>query len=235
MIKIACSGFPVGRKKYETHFRTVELSALFNAFPRPSTIEKWSATAADGFEFVVCASKLITHPSKKTAAASTKTLAHRIGYFQDTAEVRQAFQRTWAAAETLKSKIVLFQCPAFFSPHADHVQRLQKFFQPIPRGNKHIVWEPPASWPLTLVESLSRSLYLTPSANPLAKNYKPTNSPMRYFRIGANGKTSGISHMSDLELQDIRAACDRPLSYVVFNNGPTAFADALRFRSLAHA
>ncbi len=235
MIKVACSGFPVGQKKYQSKLKTVELGGLFDAFPRISTLEKWGEAAKTDFEYIVCASKLITHPAKKTAAASHAPRTHRIGYFQDSPEVRQAFQRTWQAAEILRSRIVLFRCPSQLTPHPDHVQRVQNFFKGAARGNKHFVWEPPSSWPASLIDNVGRSLYLTSAANPLSRHYKPSNAPMRYFRIGADGKTSGIHSYSDSELRDIKAACDKPLSYVVFNNGPTSFFDAIRFFSLVHA
>lgn len=233
MIKIACSGFPVGRKRYESRLKTVELNRLFDSFPLVRTLEKWREAALSGFEYIVCASKIITHPAKnnlKTPAFSRR--AHHIGYFQDSAEVRHAFQRTWHAAETLNAKIVLFQCAPTLTPHADHVGRIQAFFRPIDRGTRHFVWEPPLSWPRNFVESLGKTMHMTAAANPLSKKYKPSNEPMRYFRLGAEGRTSGVTTFSDSELRDVKSACDKPLSYVVFNNGPTAFMDAVRFSEM---
>lgn len=231
MIKVACSGFPVNQRKYQNQLRAVELVGLFDAFPRASTIEKWGKKAGPEFEFVVCASKVITHPEKRAATHSRRGTG-RTGYFQDSPDVKLAFQKSWGAAETLNSKILLFKCPDHWTLHPDHVQRIHAFFKPLPRGNKHFVWEPPLSWSPTLIETLSKQLNLTPAANPLSKTYKPVAAPMRYFRIGLNGKTSGQGAMSIDELRAIKNACDRPLSYVIFNNGPTSFTDAVRFQAL---
>lgn len=231
MIKVACAGFPVSQKRYQNQLRTVELTNLFDSSPRTSTIEKWGRNAGPDFEFVVCASKTITHPEKR-ALTHTRPGGTGVGYFQNSEDVKIAFQRSWGTAEILNAKIILFKCPEHWTPHPDHAQRIHAFFKPLPRGTKHFVWEPPTSWPMALIETMSKQLNLTATANPLSKTYQPIAAPMRYFRIGLSGKTSGQGAMSIEELKVIKKACDRPLSYVVFNNGPTAFADAVRFQTL---
>lgn len=231
MIKIACAGFPVGRKKYEEKLQTVELAQLFDGFPRPNTIEKWRAEAPKDFDFIVCASKLITHEVKHRAQSSRRPTPG-VGFFQNSAAVRQATQLTMAAAETLRSRMVFFQLPAHFAATPDNVKRVQNYFLSTKSNHKIFAWETPLGWPFTLVEKLSFDHRLMPVMNPLGRKKPSPTAPMRYFRLGAEGKTSGIKRFSHDELKVVKAACDLPLCYVVFNNGPTAFEDAVRFQEM---
>lgn len=231
MIKIACAGFPIGQQKYQSNFPTVELTPMFIRSPRLGTLEKWRKEAASDFEFIVCASKAITHPSKHNAQKSRHQMPISSA-FQDSAIVRQALQFALTSAEILHSRLIYFKLNPHFAPTSDNVKSLQDFFRPLGKGHTLFAWEPPASWPYSLVESLSDSLRLMPVTNPLKKNAKPYDSPMRYFRLGTNGKTDGLQRFTDDDLKKVQAACDLPLCYVVFNNGPTAYEDATRFRNL---
>ncbi len=230
MIKVACADFPVGRKTYESKLRTVELDQLFDKTPRPETILKWKNEAPDQFDFIVCASKLITH-APTARAHSTRTRSLSTGSFADSAIVRQAYTNTLQIAEVLRARLVFFKLPSTFAPNADNIQRLQRFFSQ-KRGHILFVWEPPISWPLNLIDELSETYRIMPVMNPLGK-LKPTpNSPMRYYRLGGNGKTSGTGTISYEEMKKVKSLCDTPLCYVVFNNGPTAFEDAVKFSLL---
>src|SRR4051812_49567420 len=100
MIKVACAGFPVGKKTYESKLRTVELVDMFDKFPKQETLEKWRAEAPPQFDFIVCASKVITHASRSRAQNSRAGRPVTTA-LEDSAAVRQAYQRTLQAAETL--------------------------------------------------------------------------------------------------------------------------------------
>ncbi len=204
MIKIGCSGFPVGKRFYESKFKLAEVSEGAKKPPRPGTLAKWRERAAPGFEFIVCASSFI--PTDQTLNQ----------------------------AHALEARIVLFSFRSAMGPQADNVGRLQKFFGGIhARGTApfFLAWDPPAAWPRSLIESVSKSLRLVPATNPLNRRME-SPAPFRYFRLGDSKRTKGVHRFSDAELRDIKLACDKPLSYVVFNNGPYAFGDALRFASL---
>ncbi len=232
-IKIGCSGFPVAQKRYQEKFPLVELNQLFKKTPLDRTVEKWRRTASKGFEFIVCASETITHHASSASLLSTKSMTHHhhSGHFQDNAHVRQAFQKTIHMAETLASKVVIFKLPSNLTAHADNVGRLHQFFKAHPRHDKLFVWEPPHSWPHSLVEQLTTKLNLTPATNPLNARIK-LNGPFRYFRLGNATQTKGIHQFTNWELDSIKKACDKPLCYVIFNNGPTAYEDALRFSKM---
>jgi len=230
MIKIACADFPVGRQTYESKLKTVELDQLFDRFPKMETIEKWRSEAPPHFDFIVCASKLITHATK-TRAQQSRTVRKNLLSLDDNATSRQAYATTMKIAEILRARLVLFQLPPQFSPTPDNIGRVQAFFGK-PRGHVLFVWEHPLTWPPKLVDKLSEAHRIMPVINPLGKAAPTAQSPMRYYRLGGTGRTSGPGTLSDAELKKIITLCDTPLSYVVFNNGPTAFRDATRLAAM---
>jgi len=234
MIKIGCTGFPVGRKQYESKFGLVEVNQFFDKFPMGRTIEKWKAEAPKNFEFIVWAPRSVTHllKSGRNGAHSGFTQrSHKHGYFQDSAEVRHAFGRACSAAQTLDAKMIFFKLPKSLSAHSDNVGRIQKFFMSAPTSTLHFVWEPPTNWPLSLVSELSKSLGITPAVNPLGR-LGQAKGAIQYFRLGNTTETKAVHSFSSSELKDIKRACTKSLAYVIFNNGPTSFQDAVRFSEL---
>lgn len=233
MIKIACADFPVGREKYEAVLKTVELDQLFSKTPKMETVEKWRREAPEHFDFIVCASRAITHPTKTRAQHSRTIKKNQLG-LEDNAVTRHAYATTLKVAETLRARLVLFELAAQFGPTPDNIRRVQTFFSQR-RGHVLFAWEPPVTWPLKIVDRLSEAHRIMPVMNPLGP-LKPTpDSPMRYYRLGGTGRTSGAGELSDAELKKVISLCDTPLCYVVFNNGPTAFKDASRMVSMLDA
>ncbi|MCG3203391.1 MAG: hypothetical protein KCHDKBKB_00048 [Elusimicrobia bacterium] len=230
MIKIATANFPVGKKKYESSLKTVELDSLFTRFPKIETIQKWRQGAPDQFDFITCASRIITYPTKTRAQHSRHEQKNQTS-LEDSALTRQATERTLKIAEILRSRLVFFDFPSSFLPSPENIKRIQNYFSK-PRGHILFTWEPPVSWPLKLVDDLSEAYRIMPVMNPLGKAKPTPHSPMRYYRLGGHGKTSGTGPLSDNDLKKIISLCDTPLCYVVFNNGPTAFDDALRMMSM---
>jgi len=226
-IKVACAGYPVSQRTYQGRLNAVELIQWFDGLPKPSTLERWMSEAKKDFEFIACAPEVITHPQKD----DKQSFAHRYGFFQDTHEVHGAYQRAAVAAGVVKARTMLFRLPREMGANPEQVDRLTKFFKKVDRHKLNFVWEPPMNWPATLVTSVSNSLKLFPAMNPLA-GIKPPTGLIRYFRLGAGGKTSGVHKFSNEELAAVKAACEGAPSYVAFNNGPYAFEDACRFSML---
>ena len=202
LIKIGCTGFPVGQKFYQSKFRVVEMNQFMKKAPRVTTVDRWKKTAPSDFEFVL----------------STVALNRRL------------FDQAYQAAHTLGSKIILIETPPKATPSVDMIGKLQTFFKSLPRNNLSLAWEAPPKWPESLVESLLKSLHLIPASNPLQKENK-FRTPVRYFRVGRDRPFSPHHSLSDQELAVLRNACVQGHSYVLFNNGPYAFKDALRFAS----
>ena len=223
-IKIACSGFPVGQKMYRARLGAVELSQMFDGLPRAATLERWREESDAKFEFIACAPEDVTH----LQASAAERGHHKRGAFQNTTPVHHAFRGTVAAAAALKAKLLFVRIPRTMTAHADNVDRIMRFFKTADRGPLTVVWEPPVSWPASIVEGVSKALHFVTAMNPLSGK-APPKGPVRYFRIGAHGATGGIHSVTDAELAKIKDACHGATSYVVFNNGPRSFDDAVRF------
>ena len=61
-VRVGCCGFPVSRPRYFKSFGVVEVESGFYQPPKPSTAERWRSEAPEGFQFMVKAWQLITHP-----------------------------------------------------------------------------------------------------------------------------------------------------------------------------
>ncbi|MBI4588887.1 MAG: DUF72 domain-containing protein [Candidatus Rokubacteria bacterium] len=106
----------------------------FYNLPRLATVERWRRAAPPPFEFVLKAPQLITHePTSPTYRRLRIELSERqkrhYGAFKPTAEVYRAWADTLTLAPQLRSKVVLFQCPASFTPTPQHTANLAAFFE----------------------------------------------------------------------------------------------------------
>jgi len=62
VIKVGTSGFPVARPKYYKNFDVIEINATFCRVPAIELARKWRKEVPAGFEFIIKAWQLITHP-----------------------------------------------------------------------------------------------------------------------------------------------------------------------------
>jgi uncharacterized protein YecE (DUF72 family) len=232
-VRVGCCGWPVARARYFATFDLMEIQESFYNLPRRGTVEKWREAAPEGFEFVLKAPQLITHePTSPTyrrlkialSAAGKK----RYGSFKPTAEVRAAWAETLALARALRSRIVLFQCPASFSPTPAHIANLTGFFGAVERDGLAFAWEPRGDWSDADVKALCRRFRLIHCVDPFQRT--PAWGEPAYFRL--HGKGGYHYKYSDAELQELRTLL-KPFrgAYVLFNN-TEMFDDARRFRNL---
>src|SRR5258708_5094196 len=205
MIKIGCSGFPNSQRVYASSLNLVELNQLFDKFPSDTTLNKLRMGFPKEFEFIVCASRLISGQPTSLASPRSTPARARLGQFKATADVDHILGFALKAARVLKSRLIFFTMPGSFTPQADNVGRLHRFFDTIKRDSVEIVWEPPPSWPASLVKSLSKNLRLTQAINPLHEKPDPAGF-MRYYRLGDHKKTRGFYQFSKSELREIKAA-----------------------------
>lgn len=131
-VKVGCCSFPVKREQYFQDFKLVEIQRTFYKLPQLWTVEKWWEEAPSKFEFVVKAWKLITHPAtsptyRKVGLKIVEKSKNKYGYFQPTAEVRKAWEGVKRVAQSLKSKVILFQTPASFKPTQENISNLRSF------------------------------------------------------------------------------------------------------------
>ncbi len=235
MIKIGCSGYPVGKRKYQSTFSVVEVTKLRDAFSSTNIVQKWRDEAPKEFEFVLCASRIISHPRRQDAEIDIQSFKKtslkpaRVGYFQDSSDVNHAYRLTKDASLLLQSRIVFFEVPTTLYPQTDNIGRLQKFFkQPRQQGITY-VWQAPAHWPEQIIKDLSTSLNLVPATDPFVRPF-PWVKTFNYFRLNKpkSGPERRPYFKSDFEA--LKKACGHKLSYVIFNTGPFAFNHATDFQ-----
>lgn len=234
MIRVGCCGWPVGREEYFRHFGLVEIQESFYNLPQLKTVEQWRASAPEGFEFVLKAPQLITHEAssptyRRLRQKLTNTQKARYGAFKSTREVLAVWQSTLALAKRLRSKLVLFQCPASFTPTPEHRKNLKAFFNKIDRGGLLMAWEPRGAWEDAEIKRLCKALRLIHCVDPFQRA-SVWGTPT-YVRL--HGKGGYHYRYTDSESKEILRFCrERKESYVLFNNS-AMFEDAHRFMAMS--
>ncbi|HAH06751.1 MAG TPA: DUF72 domain-containing protein [Elusimicrobia bacterium] len=235
-LSIGCCGFPVAKDVYFSRFQTVELNAPFYALPRLTTARKWREEAPEGFEFSLKAWQVITHPAMSPTYRKLEGRLPgkpaRCGFFQDTDEVRSAWERTAELARVLQARFILFQTPASFHPSADHIRALSRFFKRARREGAAFVWEPRGSWDERTTGKVCKDLGLLRGGDPLLGT--PSEGSVRYFRLHGRGERGRLVYdhaYSDEELSRLAGLCGGKETFVYFNNS-SMWEDARRFQDL---
>uniref|UniRef100_A0A7C5ALC9 DUF72 domain-containing protein n=1 Tax=Desulfobacca acetoxidans TaxID=60893 RepID=A0A7C5ALC9_9BACT len=230
LLKVGCSGFPVNQREYASWFRVVEVQQTFYQPPLRKTAWRWRETMPPDFEFVLKAWQLITHPATSPTYRRLNrplTLAERgqAGFFQDTPLVREAWHLTRELALVLGTRVILFQCPASFTPALAHLQNLRQFFRTISREEFIYAWEPRGDWPRELVMELCEELGLIPAVDPLVT--PPYPQKPAYFRL--HGMGSYRYNYSDPELARLAELLKGYTEAYVFFNNSNMWENARRF------
>jgi len=232
-VKVGCCGFPMARQRYFERFPLVEVQQTFYRPPRPQTLERWRREAPAGFQFTLKAWQLITHPPssptyRRLGRDIPPEARDRYGFFRPSDEVHQALETTLECARRLRARVIVFQCPASFTPTATHIDHLRCFFRRARLREQGFqgAWEPRGTWPRPMVEALCRTLDLWPVVDPFAQ--PPYPDFPRYFRL--HGRGGYRYRYTDEDLQRLRAWCTEG-TYCLFNN-MTMAEDAQRLMAL---
>lgn len=236
-VNVGCCGFSVARAKYYNHFDVVELQQTFYQPPALKTAEKWRAEAPENFKFTLKAWQLITHePQSPTYRRLRTPIPERkkkdYGSFKPTKEVLSAWQKTDEIATALNAKIIIFQCPASFTPTDEHINNLRKFFDSIDRKDYIFTWEPRGEWGEKDIKNLCADLKLVHCVDPFKCDPVYTND-ITYFRLHGKGSARYRFTIDDLLwLKEKVGTLQRvPACYVMFNN-IFMFDGALHFKKL---
>ena len=228
--KIGTCGFGVARAEYARTFSCVEVQHTFYQPPRLTTLERWRTQMPADFEFTLKAWQLITHEAKSPTYRRLKrklseTEKAEAGCFRATEIVNEAWRATLAAAQVLKAKTILFQCPSSFKQTAENVARMEKFFCSIDREDLDLCWEPRGDWDAAVVKSICTSLELCHVVDPfIGKTVTPDKY---YFRL--HGR-SGWRYQYELgELKELAASLVKSRRGYVFFNNSKMTEDALKF------
>jgi uncharacterized protein YecE (DUF72 family) len=231
-VKVGCCGFAVSQQRYFATFPVVEIQSTFYKLPRVATAERWRATAPAGFEFAIKAWQLITHqPPSPTYRRLGRPLpaskARLYGGFRSSDEVLEAWEKTAAFARALGCTLIVFQCPAGFTPAAENAAAMRRFFSTIDRRGFRFAWEPRGHWPPELVVELCGRLGLVHAVDPFKQ--APLFGDFRYFRL--HGITGYGYRFCEADLQMLLEWSGGSPAYVLFNNKSMA-EDAGRFLRL---
>ncbi len=234
MIRVGCCGFPKGRAACFQHFPLVEVQQTFYKPPRPETARRWREEAPSDFVFTLKAWQLITHPPtsptyRRSGVSIPADQRDRYGGFRPTPEVLAAWERTREIALALQAPIVVFQCPASFTPTPENVAAMRGFFGAIDRAGLRFAWEPRGPWPDDLIAALCRDLDLIHCVDPFVR--PPVTRGVAYFRLHGIG---GYGYrFTDADLEQVLEWC-RPfeMACVLFNN-ISMWEDGLRMKAKA--
>jgi uncharacterized protein YecE (DUF72 family) len=234
VLQVGTCGFRSTKSEYARHLSCVEIQQTFYQPPMIKTLERWRSDMPDDFEFTLKAWQLITHESrsptyKRLRRKLTEREANDSGGFRSTPIVTEAWETTLQCAKALRSRTVLFQCPASYGPTKPNLKVFEKFFQKADRAGLNFCWEPRGpAWTDEIVKSLCRDLDLWHVVDPFAR---ATVTPEKcYFRL--HGRVRWRYTYEDDELEELAGMipADR-LAYVFFNN-ITMIEDATRFRQI---
>jgi uncharacterized protein YecE (DUF72 family) len=230
VIKVGCCGFSKAQAEYYQHFSLVEVQRTFYKPPRLETCQRWRAEAPATFEFSLKAWQLITHQPSSPTYRKAKLKVERpdkYGSFRPSDQVFGAWEETLQVARVLEAKVVLFQCPASFSPIPEHLGNMRTFFQAVDRGDLILAWEPRGDWADEEIGELCRELDLIHCVDPFQR--LPVRGEPAYFRL--HGKTGYRYRYTEEDLNRILEWCgEYEEAYCLFNN-ISMFDDALRLRT----
>ncbi|MCX7854482.1 MAG: DUF72 domain-containing protein [Anaerolineae bacterium] len=232
MIYVGCCGFPKGRAACFQHFPLVEVQQTFYKPPRPETARRWRQEAPPDFIFTLKAWQLVTHPPtsptyRRSGLSIPPDQRDRYGGFRPTPEVLEAWERTREVALALEAPIVVFQCPATFTPTPENIAAMRQFFSTVGRAGMRFAWEPRGPWEDETVAALCRDLDLIHCVDPFVR--QPVTSGVAYFRL--HGVGGYRYRFTDADLLRVLEWC-RPFetAYVLFNN-ISMWEDGLRLQS----
>lgn len=236
-VRVGLCGFTISMKTYALHFPVVEVQNTFYEPPADATLEKWRRATPSSLEYTMKVWQLVTHAAnsptyrrmKRSLGADSDP-----GLFRDSPAVQEGFARSLECARVLSASALLFQCPASFTPSADNVSRMRRFFERVKRPRARLLWEPRGrEWvaqrdlALSLCDELKLIHVVDPFVTP------PERGRAVYFRLhGIGGARHSYSdeELRALQLMLIRAEPAEP-AYVMFNNLPRV-GDAKRFQLL---
>ena len=233
VVKVGCCGFPKARKQYFEAMGLVEVQKTFYKPPRLETAIRWRNEAPPDFEFTLKAWQLITHHAVSPTYRKAKIEVppeerERYGFFRPTDEVFQAWEVTKEMAQALQAKVVVFQCPARFTPTQENIANMRAFFGGIERGGLTLAWEPRGRWEDYTIASLCEELNLIHCVDPFQR--LPVTGGTAYFRL--HGKTGYYYRYTVEDLAWLAELCSRyDEVYVLFNN-VSMWESALEFKRI---
>lgn len=236
-VRVGLCGFTTSMRTYALDFPVVEVQSTFYEPPHDDAMRKWLVATGPGLEYTMKVWQLVTHPKASPTYRRMKRKLAEVdepGFFRDSAIVEEGWQRSVQCARALNATAMLFQCPASFTPAAENLRRMRRFFERIDRPHARLLWEPRgAAWiaQRTVAIALCIELDLVHVVDPFVTAPEPGASV--YWRL--HGPGSMRASYDDSRLDQLQGMLDKSAlagpAYVLFNNLPRA-ADGRRFQRL---
>lgn len=237
-VRVGLCGFTMSMKTYARHFPVVEVQQTFYDPPPDATLERWRSVTPPSLEYTMKVWQLVTHaatsPTYRRLKKRPLRASEEPGFFRDSSAVEEGWQRSLHCSAVLSASAMLFQCPASFTPEADNVKRMRRFFERIKRPRERLLWEPRGSkWvsQRDLALALCGDLDLVHVVDPFVTRPEPGRAV--YWRL--HGIRGPRHSYTDEQLRELKRklveVAPTDVAYVMFNNLPRV-GDAKRFRLL---
>lgn len=242
---VGCCGYCMGRGRYYTTFRTVELQETFYDLPDLERLGKLRAEASEGFVFNMKAYQGVTHdldsPTWRRARRRLdESLRGRVGLLRPTKENLELWEEVARRARALGARVVVVQTPPSFGYTEENYRNVVDFFSATITRDFIVGWEPRGTWLVNpdrirgVVEKFDNLIHVVDpfKARPVVGKY------VTYFRLHGIGRGE-VNYSYRYTDDDLGVLCGvvREVSevswevYVMFNNVYMAL-DAQRFMSV---
>jgi uncharacterized protein YecE (DUF72 family) len=236
-VRVGLCGFTMSMEDYALHFPVVEIQNTFYEPPRDDMLRKWRTVTPPSLEYTMKVWQLVTHAAGSPTYRRLKNplpAGSEPGSFRDSAAVETGWRRSLDCAAVLDATAMLFQCPASFTPDAENVGRMRRFFGRIDRPVARLLWEPRGqAWveKRAVALALCRDLDLVHVVDPFVT--EPESGHPVYWRLhGIGGPRHSYTDAQLVQLRDLlRRTTGGDPAYVMFNNLPRV-GDAKRFARL---
>ncbi len=226
-ILVGCAGFPKSQSIYYKEFSVVEVQKTFYDPPPLKSLEKWRTDAPESFEFTIKAWQVITHkPSSPTYRKMKGRINGDFGFFLPNRQVMDAWKMTKDCAKALNCKIIIFQCPASFTPTKENIESMKKFFETIERNDLVLGWEPRGEeWKDEIVKELCEELCLIHVVDPFLR--PSVAGEMNYFRL--HGIGGARYRFKEEDFKSLISFAKNKKSYIIFNT-IYSYDDSIKFK-----
>lgn len=183
-----CSGTGLPKPGYLESLDFFEVKDTFFLAPKSKTLQGWRERAGADFVFAIRAWQVITHesdsPGYRVMPDGLREAMKNGGHFKACGEVRDAWQQTVRAAESLRARAIVFETPSSFTPTSQNRLRIKTFFESIERPPRTLlVWEPLGIWSREEQLAIARDLDLVAAMD----EDQPQSAPTGYLRLHRGG------------------------------------------------
>jgi uncharacterized protein YecE (DUF72 family) len=190
----------VERERYFQELSYLELSALFQAPMKSSSLSRWQSAAPPGALGLV-APWVLTHRKPPTSGPSWPHDG-TVGDFRNSTPGQEALTSLREAVTTLTPGQVLFKSPPLFAPSSANREQLRRFFGEFATEDAigtSRVWLPDGLWEPRIAVNFATEIGVICAIDPLihdpstpAEVYEDLQASALYFRIAGIGRAGPI-------------------------------------------